>query len=207
MYKLYLFDLDGTLLDSDKMVITTFLELFKLYRPDYHPSFAHMLGYSGPVITDTLANEFPGCDVDFMLKEYNRLSRANYDKYVRLFAGAEELMMELNRRKIDFAIITSKDRNPTIYSLELCGITGLVPFFVTGGDVSKPKPDKEGVELAMKHFGITDKKDVVYIGDTNFDYLTAKNAGIDFILVEHSARGDQIEGDYKVKNFSNLLED
>ena len=37
-YKLYLFDLDGTLIDSDQMLIETFRELYSIYRPLYHPS-------------------------------------------------------------------------------------------------------------------------------------------------------------------------
>ena len=205
MYKLYLFDLDGTLIDSDKMVITTFLELFKLYRPDYHPSFSHMLSYSGPVITDTLRNEFPGCDVEFMRSEYNRISRVNYEKYVRLFPKAEDLLMELNRRKIPFAVITSKDKGPTLYSFELCGISGYIPFYVSGGDVSKPKPDKEGVDLAMKHFGIVDKKDVCYVGDSLNDCLSAVSAGIVPILLDR-------DGEYKdvpyqtIKSLKELLD-
>ena len=38
MYGLILFDLDGTLLDSDQMIIETFKELYPLYRPGYNPS-------------------------------------------------------------------------------------------------------------------------------------------------------------------------
>ena len=69
-YKLYLFDLDGTLLDSDKMIIETFRELYKIYRPDFHPDDSHILQFSGPQIRESLAKEFPNEDLEKMLSEY-----------------------------------------------------------------------------------------------------------------------------------------
>ena len=42
-YKLYLFDLDGTLIDSDRMIIETFREIYAKYRPGFNPDDEHIL--------------------------------------------------------------------------------------------------------------------------------------------------------------------
>ena len=61
-------------------------------------------------------------------------------------------------------------------------------FCVCADEVTNLKPAPDGIYIAMKHFGITNKDDVLYIGDSIFDYLTAKNAGVDFGFVSWSPR-------------------
>ena len=70
-YKLYLFDLDGTLIDSDRMLVETFKELYSKYRPGYNPDNSHYLQFSGPPIAESLKKEFPNLDQKAILEEYH----------------------------------------------------------------------------------------------------------------------------------------
>ena len=83
--KLILFDFDGTLLDSDQMIVVTFQQLYELYKKDNIFDLKKVLTFSGPPIKETLKNEFPDIDQDFIFNEFVRLSTINYDKYVHLF--------------------------------------------------------------------------------------------------------------------------
>lgn len=196
-YKLYLFDLDGTLLDSDQMLKVTFHQLYKLYKPEnYVIDDDHILTFSGPQISETLKNEFPDQDLDFMLGEWKKYSKVNYDKYVTLYPGAEELMCLMNKKNILFAIITNKHRYATDYALDLVGINDLNIYCVCADEVKNLKPHPEGIFKAMEHFGVINKHDVIYIGDSMYDYLTARNAGVDFGLVSWSPR--KLEKDCKI---------
>ena len=94
-YKLYLFDLDGTLIDSDQMLIATFRELYAKYRPGFNPDDSYIRLFSGPQISETLSKEFPNEKLDVMLNEYRSRSQKYYDQYVRLFPGAFELIKKL----------------------------------------------------------------------------------------------------------------
>ena len=61
----------------------------------------------------------------------------------------------------------------------------------------------------MEHFNIINKEDVLYIGDSNFDYLAARNAGIKFAIVNWSARKDTLDGepDYVITDFNKFFEE
>lgn len=208
-YKLYLFDLDGTLLDSDEMLRVTFHTLYKLYKPEYKIDDIHILTLSGPQIRDTLRQEFPDQDQELMLSEWRKYSNINYVKCSKLYPGANELLRKMAKENIPFSIITNKHRGGTDYTLKLMGLDDLNIFCVCADEAGKLKPEPEGIYMAMEHFGITNKDDVVYIGDSVFDYLTAKNAGVDFGFVGWSPRKlpEDAEIDLLIADFDSWAKD
>ena len=188
-YKLYIFDLDGTLLDSDPMLIETFHYLYKKYKPaDYVIDDTKIITFSGPQIRDTLLQEFPELDQAMMLKVWREESVKNYPIYTKLFPGAYELLKAFKVNNIPVAIYTNKHRFATDEAFRIFGIDKLNIFSLCGDEAKQLKPQPDGIFECMKHFGITDKNDVIYIGDTIYDYNTAKNAGVDFGLVSWTPR-------------------
>ena len=115
--KLILFDFDGTLLDSDQMIVVTFQQLYALYKKDNIFDLKKVLTFSGPPIKETLKNEFPDIDQDFIFNEFVRLSTINYDKYVHLFPYVKEMIDILKNHNIKVGLITSKARKATMYAL------------------------------------------------------------------------------------------
>lgn len=195
-YKLYLFDLDGTLLNSDRMIIETFRELYPIFKKGFHPDDNYILQFSGPQITETLKKEFPDLDQKMMLNEYRNRSQKYYDQYVDLYPGARELIEMMIEKKINFGIITNKHRYATMYTYKLLKLEKFNIFSICADDVKVLKPAPEGIYKAMNHFGIKNKDEVIYIGDSIYDYETAKNAGVDFGYVTWSVR--QIDKNAKI---------
>ena len=196
MYKLYIFDLDGTLIDSDEMLRVSLLEMYQKYRPDFVMPEGHTLQFSGPPIAETLAKEFPNEDLEKLFEEFIEISRRNYVLHCKLYPGVEEMLTTLLECGKLVAVVTNKARGSTDFTFELLGLKDLIQKSVCGNEVKNFKPDPEGIFHLMKEFLITDKKDVIYIGDSNYDYLTAKNAGVDFGFVCWSPR--QIEKNAKI---------
>lgn len=188
MYKLYIFDLDGTLLDSDRMLLETFRELYRDFRPGYYPTDDYIYGFSGPQISETLLREFPDLDQQFMLEQWRTYSTKNYDKYAKLYPGVEELLTGMIKNKINIAIVTNKHRYATNYSFKLCGIDKFNIFTVCADEVEHLKPKGDGILKSMEHFGIENKDEVIYIGDGQIDYDTASDAGVKFGYVTWSKR-------------------
>ena len=206
-YKLFLFDLDGTLLDSDEMLRVTFHTLYKLYKPEYKIDDKHILTFSGPQIRDTLLQEFPNQNQELMMSEWRKYSSENYIKCSKLYPGANEILRKMSEKQILFAIITNKHRSGTDYVLEQMKLDDLNIFCVCADEAGKLKPEPDGIYAAMKHFGVEDKKDVIYIGDSVYDYLTAKNAGVDFGFVSWSPRKlpDDAKVDLLIDDFDKLI--
>ena len=209
MYDLILFDLDGTLLDSDQMIIETFKELYPIYRPNYHPSIEHILSFSGPQITETLKKEFPDLDQEMMLKEFRERSTRNYDKYSKLYPGVEEMLKTLCKKNVKFGVVTNKHRYATNYTYSLFKINDLIPFTICADEVKNLKPAGDGILQCMKHFGVNDKEKVLYVGDGQIDYLTAKNAGVKFGYVDWSTRklDQDAKVDLHIQNYQQFLEE
>ena len=126
-YKLYIFDLDGTLLASDPMLIETFHYLYKKYKPaDYVIDDKKIITFSGPQIRDTLLQEFPELDQDMILKVWREESVKNYPIYTKLFPGAYEILSTLKEKNIPVAVYTNKHRFATDEAFKLFGIDTLM---------------------------------------------------------------------------------
>jgi len=188
MYDLYIFDLDGTLLDSDPMLIETFHELYAKYRPDFHPDDEYIRSFNGPQISVTLKREFPDLDQDKLQEVWREMSKRNYVKCASLYPGAKECLEVLKEKNINVAVVTNKHRYATDFTYGVFGLDGLIKYTVCADEVEHLKPGADGVRKAMEYFGIKDGHKVIYIGDGEIDYETARNAGVDFGFVTWSPR-------------------
>ena len=207
-YKLYLFDLDGTLLDSDQMLVETFQYLYKVYKPkDFVVDEKKIITFSGPPIRITLKQEFPELDQEELLKIWRKESIKNYPLFTKLFPGSLEMLSTLVEKNYKVAIVTNKHRAAADEAFKLFGIADLGIWSVSGDDIKEQKPAPEGIYLAMDHFGIKDKKDVVYIGDSVYDAKTAENAGVDFALVSWTPRKlpENAKISWKIDSYSSLV--
>ncbi len=63
-YKLLLFDLDGTLCNTDEMVVQTFFKLYESYTPKIKRTREEIYYFSGPPLKKTMAEEFPNYPVE-----------------------------------------------------------------------------------------------------------------------------------------------
>ncbi len=208
-YKLYLFDFDGTLIDSDPMIEACFKALYNKYKPLEKIDKRKLLSFSGPPIKDTLLHEFPNANQEAILDEFLRLSKKYYDLVVKPYPGVKEALLTLKNKGIKTALITSKAKEATQYALKSTGLDGLFDIIITASDVKKSKPNPEGAFFAMKSLGIDEKNKVIMIGDSNYDYLTAKNAEIDFGYVTFSPRklAENAKVDIYIDSFHDFIKE
>lgn len=209
MFKLVLFDFDGTTLDSDNMLVATFFDLYKKYYPNKEFTIEHILTFSGPPMEQTLRQEFPDLKLEDIMAEYLKVSTDYYPTTIKLYPRVEELLIKLKKEGISTGLFTSRGRYTTEFAFDLLGIQGYFDHVICGDEVKERKPSPEGLLKAMEHFNIINKEDVLYIGDSNFDYLAARNAGIKFAIVNWSARKDTLDGepDYVITDFNKFFEE
>ncbi len=183
MYKAIIFDMDGTLIDSDDVVIETWDELFKVFKPkDLKYDKEDFRRFSGPALKGSLIEMFPEYDLDFIHKEYCDRTRKYYDNYCRLFPNAKETLTKLKNDGYILGILTTKNKEMTNICLKRFGVFDLIDIVVSANDVTHYKPDTEGMDLIKKKLNLN-SEDILYIGDNDIDYLTCKNSGVDCILM------------------------
>lgn len=204
-YDVILFDLDGTLADTDLIIIVTYLQLFDRYRSDYPITLPELLSFSGPPVVDTLTKYFPMYDLEEMTKIYHKTSESNYEKYIRSFPLMKETLLKLKEVGYRLGIITGKRYEPSLTSLRLLDVEPNMFELIIGADnMEEQKPHPSAMEQALQRLNVG-KEDVLYIGDNTTDYLFAKNAGVDSGIVMWTLR--KLDENIKPKYFFNSFKE
>ena len=183
MYQACIFDLDGTLLDTiDAIAYTTNLTLAsKGLGPIEREKFKVLVGDGAGKLIERAILE---CNADLslydeLLLEYQK-NFAKYSTYqVVPYDGIPELLASLKEAGIRIAVLSNKPHLRTIDNIE--AIFGKDYFDYLQGEMEdqgiRRKPDPSGVFMVLERLGMK-KEDCLYIGDTNTDMMTAKNAGL-----------------------------
>ncbi len=205
-YKVLLFDLDGTLCDTDEMIVQTMYAIYQNYKPVKVRTREEIYYFSGPPIRDTLANEFPDQDPEHMYDVFKKVSKGFYASTVKPYQDEIEMLTKLKEKGYLLGVVTNKGLPLTIYSLEICHIDHLFDVVISADDVNIPKPDPTGIYKALEKLNIKNKEEVLYIGDNDIDYITASNAGVDTLLVTWGPRKINVldKAKYLAKSYNDM---
>ena len=189
MLKLVVFDVDGTLADTDEVILATWKELIRLYKPsDYFLDDDVIRSFSGPPLRDSIKRVFPEMDQEFIFEEYNRITPGLYKSNIRKFRDVVDVLNDLKKDGYQLAVLTNKDSRMTRYTLELAGIDiNLFSAIVTADDVKTLKPNPEGLLSILNKLNIKNEE-AISVGDTEFDYYCGKNANVKTIMMTMKKR-------------------
>ena len=189
MKKLIIFDLDGTLLDT-LVDLKNAVNVALLHYNFPQKDIEHVRKSIGNGVNKLIARCLPDAEDNPLYLDVLNYFKTEYSKHsldnTKPYDGIKEILINLHKQGYKLAVCTNKvdeiaktiiDRFfPNIFDY----VQGDVPFL-------KKKPNKEMIEYVLKHFNFS-KKDALYIGDTNVDEETAKNADVDYILVDYGYR-------------------
>lgn len=199
--------MDGTLIDSDPMILEAMNILYDKYRNGVRTPKEQVYYFSGPPIKDTLRKEFPNMDIEVIFKEFAVVSKSLYATHTFPYPHSREVLLRLKEEGFKLGIVTNKLHHLTEYALECVHLEGIFDYIVGFDDVRVGKPDKEGILKAMDHFGLS-QVDTIYIGDNVSDYQTAENSNVDCCLVSWGPRvlPKELKPKYKMKSYLELEE-
>lgn len=196
---LYIFDLDGVLIDSKENMRLSWDHVKKKFflKQNFHKYFQHIGKPFNKILKDINITS----KKDEIYKSYNLHSLKN-EKKIKLYKNVKKTLKKLKKKNL-VAIVTSKNRRRTLsvikkYKLKFDCIS--TPNFTLKG---KPHPDQ--INFVLKKLKI-DKKNSVYIGDTKIDYICAKKAKVNFIYSKYGY-GNLIlkKSIFSINNISNIL--
>jgi HAD superfamily hydrolase (TIGR01509 family) len=174
----FVFDLDGTLVDSVYQHVLAWQEALELGGIELAVWRIHRrIGMSGGLFVGALLRE-TGQPVDAEL--IARLQQAHTEAYrrrageLRLLPGARELLARLTGTGVPWAVATSGEMAAARPALELLGVPAGVPV-VTRDQVAHAKPDPDLFLAAAERLG-ADVSDAVVVGDSVWDLLAARRA-------------------------------
>jgi HAD superfamily hydrolase (TIGR01509 family) len=174
----FVFDLDGTLVDSVYQHVLAWQEALGASGIELSVWRIHRrMGMSGGLFVGALLRE-TGQPVDAELVA--RLQQAHAEAYrrrageVRLLPGSRELLARLTRVGVPWAVATSGLMAAARPTLELLGVPAGVPV-VTRDQVAHAKPDPDLFLAAAERLGV-EVADSVVVGDSVWDLLAARRA-------------------------------
>jgi HAD superfamily hydrolase (TIGR01509 family) len=187
-YDLVIFDLDGTILDSDESMALAFEKAYRKIYPAAKKIPLHELQLRQGVPFPKIAQEL-GWPPD-LSTAFKKESLALIDK-VRLFPDVGTVLDVLHGMNIKLAILTGKDRERTLALLEQFSLVGLFAVIVCGDDPFRGKPFPDGLNHIIDAMGSCRER-CVFIGDAPNDLAAARNACVDFIGVQWLGQPDRL---------------
>lgn len=189
-YETVLFDLDGTILDTNELIIRSFLHALEGHVAEDF-SRDHIIPFMGAPLIEQL-KRFSGLDdVELLANKYRDKNLELHDDYVKAFEGVNEVIEKLYKAGIKLGVVTTKMRLTTDRGLKHVGIADYMGTVVTIDDVTKAKPDAEPVLKAMEALQ-ANPKTTLMVGDSTMDIESGINAGVDTAGVAWSLKGEKV---------------
>lgn len=207
----FLFDLDGTLIDSVYQHVLAWHEALEEVGFSLGVWRIHRrIGMSGGLLVQALSREIgqrlTPAQAD-ALQERHAAAFARYRAAIPLLPGARELLQQLSRAKVPYAIATSGRRDGAQPALEKLGVTPAIPV-ITRQEVQRAKPDPDLFLAAAERLNVPITRAMV-VGDSVWDLLAARRAGcLGIGLLSGGYGKDELEqvGAYRVyQDPANLL--
>jgi HAD superfamily hydrolase (TIGR01509 family) len=192
MYKAILFDIDGTLVDSNDAHAHAWVEAFAEFG--VHVDFNNVrrsIGMGG----DKLMPAVSGISEDSSLGEKISKRRAEvfktkYLPELQSFPGARELAAEMKARGLTAVAASSAKRDELEHLLQIAGVSDLLDAATSSDDAEESKPDPDIVHAALKKANAR-PGDALLIGDTPYDVEAAAHAGMAMIAFRCGGWGDR----------------
>jgi len=195
-----IFDVDGVLLDSTKKLKEFNKKIAKslgLRIPKDH-EISNLWGVS---LEDFVKILWPDTDIE----GYRRMTKKMFDEGKVKFSpmkGAINTLKKLEDLGFKLLIVTGRTKKYTIKHMKEAGFNmNMFDFIISSEDTKNHKPHPEPI-LHACHLLKVKPENTIYVGDSIFDYRSAKNAKVEFVAV---LTGDVSGKEFKENGVKNII--
>jgi len=173
-YKLFIFDIDGTLTSTNRLIFDSFNHIYdKYFGKILTPK--EVIALFGPT-EEEIINELFGENAGEAIVEYFNYYEKNHG-IAALHEGIAPLLDFLIEQGAHIAAFTGKGRRSAEITLKELGIFGKIGILISGDDVTKKKPSGEGINKILQFYNLK-PEDAIMIGDSTADIKAAREAGV-----------------------------
>lgn len=177
-----LFDIDGTLVDSNYLHVHAWYRAFlDVGQPVEAWRIHRSIGMDGTTLVTTLAS---GADDDTRARAKDLHSRYYQElaPNLRRLPGARELLEAVHKLEIRVVLATSAPEDELSLLREVLDCDHLVAAVTSSEDVDTAKPRPDIINVALRRAGVPPAR-AVFVGDTVWDVEACARAGVDSIGV------------------------
>ena len=214
-YAAYLFDLDGTLIDTApdiNVALNHSLQQFG-FKPVTEAHTRHWIGHGGRVLIEkALAHQdFSGdleSQLDQMLIPFLDFYSDHHAVLSRIYPTVTTSLAELKSRGAKLAVVTNKVTRLSEQILESLNLTPFFDWVVCGDTTPTPKPNPAPIFYCTERMQLT-VTECLFVGDSITDVNAARAAGTPIVCVRdgynHGADVSQLDVDGVIDRFDELL--
>lgn len=205
-YQAVLFDLDGTLIDTNHLIVQSFLHTLEVHTPGQYTE-KDILAIMGEPLLEQM-KRFDQKQAEKMVETYQQFNVTKHDELVREFPKVRETVQALSDAGFKLGVVTNKRRKVVEMGLRRYGLDRWMKTVICAGEGIPPKPEPDMIQKALSDLQVSPES-ALMVGDTRFDVLAGKRAGVDQVGVGWSLHPEQLKElspTYFIEEMNQLLE-
>ena len=175
----FLFDLDGTIIDSIDLILRSYRHTMELHRGNEPPppDEVWIKGLGTPLWTQFGEITADKEEIEAMVQTYRTYNLTHHDALVKPYEGVVEEIRRLKENRKLLGVVTSKLRDGAMRGIRISGLDQVFDIVVGCDDVKHFKPHPEPVLKAVQELGVK-HEDTVFVGDSRHDMECGRAAGV-----------------------------
>ena len=177
--KAVLFDIDGTLVDSNDYHVEAWQEVFRTLGANLDDRTVHdQIGKGTDMLVPTLFPDLDEAAQEKLGEAHGIAFKDRFLRQVKPFAGAHDLLVRVSDAGAQVVLASSASKAELEHYLDLLDARSLVSVTTTADDVENTKPAPDIFATALKKLAPLDPEEVIVVGDTPYDIEAAAKCGI-----------------------------
>lgn len=202
MYKAVVFDVDGTMVDTEDAVVEAKLKILaeKGETMDRKEMLARIWG-------KPRYKSFELLGIEDTPENHDKMTRymLEFSGLIKFYDGIRETVEQLHRAGVRLGIVTSRIREELSYDIVPSGLLPLFETTICYEDTAEHKPHPEPLQLFLKKSRL-DASNTLFVGDTVYDMQCAEAAGVHFgLALWGTMEPDKLTGEFRLEHPSELL--
>lgn len=207
MIKAIIFDFDGTVADTLPICFYSFNKVFKEFDR-INLSDTEIVKMFGPSEVGIILNNLKSDRKNEAVEKYYEHYTYAHSEHLKESKEILQLLNYLKEQNYLLAIVTGKSFRSLELSLNYLNLNHIFDYIVTADDVTKPKPDNEGIIKVLDKFNISEDE-AIFVGDSDADVLAGKKTNMLTVgvkwLTYSQAKTFTVKPDYYIENTRDFL--